>query len=237
MLLVQMLESRTLFAADPTFQLTAKGTLIVRGGAASDEIIVQLKHGKAADGVQVLVTLDKPTGSSPPQEYDSTYKKIKRYYIDAGAGDDFINIAGGSQMTRPATILGGAGNDTLGFSPDAPTLVAGGAGNDQVVGTPPSVEATSSKNRDVLDATFATSNSSSSATLLGGAGDDTISGDTNDQIDGGAGNDTAKLLIYGNISDDRRNALAADYYARLNANSVEQLTGEAAPDDLPVLSG
>jgi hypothetical protein len=196
--------------------------LIVHGTEAKDEIVVQLVHNQAADGVQVIVTPKDGIDADIRHEIHVKYRNVKRYRIEAGAGDDFVNISGGNEMRRPATILGGAGNDLIGYSSMGPTLVDAGDGNDQTSGSP-IVAVNAKKNRDVLDATFDSPNGTAPATILGGAGDDSLNGDSNDQIDGGSGSDVAQLIALGkDVPDDRLQALAHDYYARLGATGVEQ---------------
>jgi RTX calcium-binding nonapeptide repeat (4 copies) len=222
---IQRLESRRLLAADPFFQLTSKGTLIITGTDAGDEITIQLKHGQQNDGVQLIVQPDRDGALAVLHQASISYAKMKHIRIDAGGGDDKIFISGGDQMTRPATILGGDGDDQISYSSSAPTFVDAGAGDDLITGAA-IVSVGSTKNSDVLDAAFAAPNSTAAATIMGGDGDDSLYGDTNDQIDGGAGNDTASVLFSGKaVSDARISALAHDYYARLGATGIEVTKG------------
>ena len=75
---------------------------------------------------------------------------------------------------------------------------------------------------------FAGMNTTGVNTLTGGAGNDTLSGDTNDQLDGGSGSDTATLILAATdtgVNAARRDALATLYYQRLGAVGIETYKG------------
>ena len=75
---------------------------------------------------------------------------------------------------------------------------------------------TSKKNSEVINTLFATKNSTGVNRILGGEGNDTVSGDTNDRVDGGPGIDTAILAVATSdpsVDAARMNALAALYIA------------------------
>ncbi len=208
----------------PTVSLSGSGTLLITGSTVADSVTLQLVHDDPTKGFIGTVT-----GGSTKTTINirRSFASVKRIYIDAGGGNDSVFIGSGQSMTRPVTILGGSGNDTINYRAVGPILASGGAGND-VVGADAIISVNSSRNRDVINTLFAAKNSTGVNTVLGGAGNDTLSGDTNDQLDGGAGSDTAVLVIAAtdnSVPSDRRNALAELYYARLGAVSIEHTAG------------
>lgn len=92
---------------------------------------------------------------------------VKKLVIDAGAGDDTVEVRAG--VAVPATILGGDGNDTLTGGDGADTL-RGGAGDDRLDG------------------------GAGTDRLYGDAGNDRLRGRDGfaDYLDGGAGTDSAE---------------------------------------------
>jgi len=219
---IESLEPRRLLAADPTFELSPKGTLVVHGSSKSDSIEVSLLHGKAADGFRAI--LDNKAGS---HEARFKFKSVKRIYIEAAGGDDSIFVGGGTEQTRPATVLGGAGNDKINHAFNASIFASGGSGND-VVGATAVISVTSTRDRDVIKGIFAVQNKTAVNTLQGDAGNDTLSGDTNDSVDGGGGTDTAVLTIAATVQtvpQTRADSLATSYYSRLGATSIEATEG------------
>ncbi len=97
-------------------RLTPHGTIVVKGTSGSDNIVV------SNEGSQVAVTVNDRT-----KFFSSA--AVQQLRIDAGAGDDTVLV----QVDKPATILGGDGNDTLtGGSGD--DLINGGAGDDSLSG-------------------------------------------------------------------------------------------------------
>jgi Ca2+-binding RTX toxin-like protein len=222
--IIETLEPRRLFDGDQFFTLTSKGTLIVTGTSGNDAISVDL-HTKTQ--VHVLIA-PKDSGAfaslSIYHSMQGNLATIKRFVIDGADGNDIISFSIGAQVIRPVTLLGGAGDDRLSYGTGGPVFADGGDGND-IVGGGPSIRITSKKNRDVLDALFAQP-AGGVATLLGGNGDDTLGGDTNDSIDGGAGNDVATADTFPSQSEpeDRRDALVHDYYMRIGLSNIETIT-------------
>jgi len=95
---------------------------------------------------------------------------VKRVYADAGGGNDRVTV----DIARPATVLGGSGNDSL-YGGSRNDALNGGSGNDYVRGR---------AGDDVVE---------------GNSGDDKLFGDQgNDGLHGGAGND----LLDGNEGSD-----------------------------------
>ena len=151
---------------------------------------------------------------------------VKRLRIETGDGKDDITVGGPDPIARPATILAGAGDDNVDWDTTAPVFVDGGDGNDRI-GTLTPIIATAHKNRDVVDAALS-GDQGPIDTILGGNGDDTLTGDGNDSYDGGSGTDVAQLVVSGagtDIPDARADAIAHDYFARLGLTSVESTDG------------
>ena len=87
---------------------------------------------------------------------------VNKIYVDGGRNDDVIDL---STVTKPATVIGGLGDDSI----------IGGQGNDELYG------------RDGNDSIFG---SGGDDKIFGEAGDDTLWGDDgNDTIYGGDGDD------------------------------------------------
>jgi Ca2+-binding RTX toxin-like protein len=178
---------------------------------------------------------------------------VQSVYISAGDGNDTI-LLDSSLGTRPATILGGAGNDTLTSAAGNDYLDGGagqdrytaGDGNDQIVG-------------DAAD----TIGPAESLQILAGAGTDTLnflaetSGVTFDNntvntggfeyVHGGSGDDTltsagstSPVFLFGQAGNDTlTGGLAADYLDGGEGNdtlgglgSADQLVGGSGSDTL-----
>src|SRR4051812_29055885 len=221
------LESRTFFSVYPVFELTSKGTLIVHGTAGDDAIVAFLTpHNPAA----IRVTMSSSRPDPELQELSHTFQArvalVKRLRVEAGDGTNSVGVGAGTLFPRPTTILGGNGTDYIGWECSAPVFADGGPGDDSI-GTLHAIIATQRKNRDVLDAHFAEDHGAVD-TILGGNGNDTVVGDPNDEIHGGAGADIFQAVFSGEgkqITDARAQALGEDYFARLSLNDVESVNG------------
>lgn len=94
-------------------------------------------------------------------------------------------------MSSAATVLGGAGNDSLTGSTGSDSM-SGGAGNDSLQGNGGADTIDGGAGNDVL------TGGSGNDSILGGDGNDTIdSGAGNDVIQGGAGNDEVRFDLSG----------------------------------------
>jgi Ca2+-binding RTX toxin-like protein len=156
----EKLENRQLFAVTVSLD-SATGVLNIVGDAAANNIEVRQEE---ADQLQVVDV----AGSVVLATFiDSGVNAIR---FEGGAGDDRFSmrdIFESANLTEPATMFGGTGNDTLSgaFGDD---VIDGGAGN------------------DTIDGGF-----TGNDTLLGGAGADSLSGRQGDDfLDGGFGRDT-----------------------------------------------
>ncbi len=182
--IIESLESRRLLSSTPFFQLTSKGTLIIHGTVEANEIEVFLVHGKASQGVGAIVGVPDHGLQRLSNIYRAKANAVKRIWIDAGGGNDSIGI---SQVTRPATVLGGAGDDNVDHDLSGPMIAYGGAGNDSI-GRLPEISAfdLNLDNFDLLDNAFDDMKPAPLNTFNGGIGDDTLYGDINTQLNGGA---------------------------------------------------
>jgi Ca2+-binding RTX toxin-like protein len=139
---------------------------------------------------------------------------VAQISIDAGAGDDYVKLD--PAISVPATIRGGAGNDTL-IGSAANDLLIGGSGDDLLMAV------------------------GGNNTLQGGVGNDTlIPGSGNDVLDGGAGFDTADFSAR---SDNLTLAIgggpvsgAAGQHINILSN-VERVIGGSGDDMISVAAG
>jgi len=144
--------------------------LFVTGTAKSDNIVVKPVSG------QVRVYLNgKIIGSFSPDDF-------ARIVVMAGAGNDSVVIA--RSLTKPSTLDGEAGNDSL-VGGNGPDTLIGGAGRDTLVGLGGDDLLLGGDSYDVM------SGGSGNDELSGDAGNDVVNGNGGDDIvDGGEGNDT-----------------------------------------------
>src|SRR5438067_2444877 len=142
--LAECLERR-LFLDRAFAHLSARGTLIVTGDANANTIVFDVTPD---DNLQVRITMDAQTLDFPSAD-------VRRLYIDAGDGNDFI----ASTMRLRSTILGGIGDDSIlgGFADDS---ILGGDGNDAIKGR---------SGADIIDGGLGND------VMEGDAGEDTIS--------------------------------------------------------------
>ena len=137
------------------------GTLVIQGGSASERIALRVSP---LDANQLLVDVGDD-GSAEQSFALATFGAIA---VDAGNGDDVVLIDGAFTATKPTTIAGGNGDDTL----------LGGGGGETFYG---------GRGDDVADG------NGGADTALMGSGDDTFiwdPGDGSDRFEGGSGSDT-----------------------------------------------
>jgi hypothetical protein len=167
---IESLESRLV----PTTASLSGGTLAVTGSNSADTISVVLANGRiSVTGVKIQYS---------GQSYASVgVSSVTKVYVDGRGGDDVIDI---STITKPATIIGGDGNDSITGGLGANSIF-GRAGDDTIVGGP---------GNDLLEG------EDGNNSITGGAGNDTIyAGTGNDNVDGGTGNDSI-FAVSGNDS-------------------------------------
>jgi len=148
---LEVLENRTLLSVN-----VANGLLSISGSSGDDKIDIRAM----ADNT-IRVNVNKEISSFAKAD-------ITSIFVDARRGDDRVTVerAGpGGAVTAPATLLGGAGNDSLSGAAGNDRL-DGGAGDDLLLGN------------------------QGNDTLLGGSGDDRLLGDDGDDVlRGGLGDD------------------------------------------------
>ena len=159
---VERLEARNV----PTATAVLVGTtLTITGGPNRDRIDVDLDPNS---GNIVVRDAGQVTAQFAPAA-------VAAITIDAGAGDDDVSIS--QDVTVPATINGGSGDDLL-FAGGGPTTLDGGPGDDKVeAGSAPT-------------------------TLLGGAGNDLLIGRAGvalDTVDGGPGADAIQRVTTADV--------------------------------------
>ena len=135
------------------------GVLAIVGNADSDKLAL------TADPGNNRVLLDVGEDGTVDFSFDgSTFSSID---VEAGGGNDTVDVSNGIAGFGHLTVNGGDGNDTLGGG-DGDDAINGGSGNDTIDGN---------RGSDVL---------------LGGTGNDTFvwdPGDGSDTVDGGGGSD------------------------------------------------
>jgi hypothetical protein len=109
---VESLEQRRLFSADPIFELTSKGTLIVHGTSGNDSVIGRLFQGKS-NPVQVVVKPLDPIEGSPAitHEFRGRLSAVKRLRLEGGDGgsNPVSRTLDNSMPTRERATLPGVG--------------------------------------------------------------------------------------------------------------------------------
>ncbi|MDB5290623.1 MAG: Hemolysin-type calcium-binding region, partial [Phycisphaerales bacterium] len=182
---VEGLEGRRMLSAT----LSNAGVLAVLGTAHADTINVTM-DAQTANTIDVSV-------NGKVKTFDST--AVKFIVVNGLGGNDAITID--PSIVTPATVLGGAGNDTLiaGGGADSMNggagkdLLEGGAGNDTLAGGAGNDSLVGGTGNDTMDGGAGNDSLKGGAgncTLNGGAGNDTlINGVGNDSIDGGQGKD------------------------------------------------
>jgi Ca2+-binding RTX toxin-like protein len=184
----QMLESRRLLSA---VSLTSKGTLLITGTATADSLALRVQKSQTVNVVS-------PDGTAVRNSY--RLSQVKRIYVEAGAGDDRIDLS--QLIGKPSVVLGGNGNDSL-IAALGDALVVGGAGTDRL--------------RSASGV-----NSLVGATLSGASGDDVLFRNSRiDAFDGGAGSDLAVDQVLRRDSIRGRVATQVRKNIGDRANSVE----------------
>ncbi len=169
----ESLESRRLLTG-----VTHTGTLVIDGTEGSDRITVSRRNGQIV--AELKAESDIAVTSSTPSA------EVKRILVLGGNGDDNITVQ--NNVNRRTTIAGGAGDDHV--SGNYGSTLIGGSGNDFLIAPPRTVFDVDSKelsDRPGVPQTV--------AVLSGGLGDDTLSGDRNDDFTGGKGSDKLGVAI------------------------------------------
>jgi Ca2+-binding RTX toxin-like protein len=155
--------------------------LLVTGTSGNDSISIQPRTSAA---VQIRVKInDRIVGV-----FDSS--GVQRIVAYGGSGNDRIAVSG--TLSRPATIFGDSGNDTL-VAGSGNTEISGEDGNDRIFGGAGNDTLCGDAGNDVI---------------VGGSGNDTMFGEAgNDVLNGGLGDD---LLLGGSGSDRLDGAIGND---------------------------
>jgi Ca2+-binding RTX toxin-like protein len=193
--MIERLEQRALFSqVIPTLytHVTAKGTLVI-GGSLGDDVIAARRVG---GGIVVEARIgDRWELRNVPAS------NVKRVLVEAFWGNDRVGLAPG--LNEIATVLGGAGNDTL--QGNIGDTLVGGGGND-VLYVPGA--------RDVFDFEGDLKPGDGSrgdmirldpvrlSVLNGGDGNDTIVCGIYSFATGGRGNDTVLIETDAQFFDD-----------------------------------
>jgi Ca2+-binding RTX toxin-like protein len=186
--MIEFLEERRLLSASI---LIKDGTLIVRGTQRADHIVVSEHRADGSipeDGPALFVRINGRERRLDPS-------KIKRILVEAGNGDDHVEMTDDPfftglrvaqviiEQTRPTTILGGRGNDTL-IGGEAADSISGGDGNDMLAGAIGDDIVDGDNGKDTIEG------NAGSDLLRGGNGHDRIfADDVGDSVQGGRGFD------------------------------------------------
>lgn len=166
---------------------------------------------RAGDDSIIFVTdrmLDMGSDSSNAYLFDPAATGSIAATIDAGGGDDIINLAGlfDRASLNGAQLSGGDGNDTISAVAGSSTI-SGGAGDDRI-----SVEASRSSilGDDGADFIRVINSDADQTTVDGGAGNDTLdgTGSNNVRLSGGAGDDV--ILTDGHVPGGTGFVIGAD---------------------------
>jgi hypothetical protein len=169
---IEGLEGRCLLSASPA-HLDHRGVLRVLGTGHDDVITISPDAQQAGD-IDVAVNGKVTTFQA------SQVQKIMAW---GGRGNDVVDLD--PSLNQPATLVGGAGNDSLVGDAGDDSLL-GGAGDDTLVG---------STGNDTLNA------GTGDDSIEAGAGDDHVLGGTgHDSIDCGSGNDQVQLSRGGGVA-------------------------------------
>jgi hypothetical protein len=136
-------------------------TLIITGTAGNDSIVVK--------GSGSSVTVNMNGGSA-------TFNNVKKIAVQAGEGNDNINLSGTS---LPSAVDGRGGADTI-IGGGGADVLHGGAGNDSIVGGFGADQLFGDDGDDKIDAVDGTSDPK----VDGGAGNDIIKADPTDSKTG-----------------------------------------------------
>lgn len=135
---IELLETRLQLSAT----LSPAGLLTITGTPGDDKVsMTRTQPTKTKPALLVVtekITTKKPDGSGTLATLETTnftLANVKTILINAGDGNDSISVAGGTKYTLaiPATVNGGAGNDSL-TGGDAGDLLNGGTGDDLITG-------------------------------------------------------------------------------------------------------
>ncbi len=189
------------FARPPILaQDLGSGVLQLNMGTASANRI----HGSLVDGDENLsVRFANGSVFVSNGSIEQRFVGIEKISVDAGAGDDVIDLRGLGNSGIEVEVRGGTGDDTILLASNSKNLVFGDEGDDVII----------------VDG-----NGTVGAEIHGGAGNDTITagngadllfgGDGNDTIVGGAGNDD----IEGGAGDDTLDGGAGDDVYRFSGS-------------------
>jgi Ca2+-binding RTX toxin-like protein len=177
---IEQLELRRLMSVD----LTAKGTLVVKGTTAGDAIVVSVNP---KNGVVTVSVNDE-------RDVSFAGKAVKRLWVEGDAGFDKIHVD--PSLNRASTVLGGAGGDII--EGNSAAQLIGGGGNDKLVIQP---FVFNFRGRTLGDAgtvwvqsgQLVLDTAGGGYLLSGGDGNDTLvgaAGSGHDSVAGGAGTDT-----------------------------------------------
>jgi Ca2+-binding RTX toxin-like protein len=231
-MLFESLETRRHFSVS-----IVNGILTVSGTPYDDQITINVNpvslYTKTITNT-TTVTITSPKGTTTNSFPTSTFSGIA---VTGGDGNDRVEITG--NCTRPSTLSGDAGNDTL-LGGGGSDKMLGGDGNDLLDGRGGADIFNGGSGADTADYSHRTA--AVAVTADGVAGDDGQAGEGDnvnadvETILGGAGNDTLSggsafidNVLYGNGGNDRLNGGFGDDVLYGGAGN-DTLCGDAGND-------
>ncbi|MHC4880029.1 MAG: SdrD B-like domain-containing protein, partial [Planctomycetota bacterium] len=208
-------------------------------GPAADAIT--LDDGPVTDDGRALI-------DSPNSELVDFAVPSRRIIVNAGAGDDFVQVTGLDGLFTGSLILQGAAGDDFvdaSLSPIA-VRVLGGMGDDELIGSEGDDQLIGGGGNDVIsgaDGDDRILGNSGSDELSGGAGDDQLrghngddqlaGGDGDDRIKGNGGVDTLDEAFSGRLALINPRVLEGDSGTdRISSIELFNISGSAGDDEL-----
>jgi len=191
---LEPLEARRMFVIDtvdlfhpPAPTVTRTGTLVAGGTEFADVVAV------FRAGPHIRVVQEDPGDPTIVMNFHAT--RVKRISIDVGEGGDRVSVA--QNVDRRCTIFGGAGGDVIEGGPG--DTIFGGGGNDKLFarGVDPTLDDEGNVVRHAAP--------EGPASVVGGAGNDTLIVGEDDYVAGGPG--THDRLWYQSFMPEGGNAL------------------------------
>ncbi len=186
----------------------------INGDTSDGNETIYLKHVSGTAGDEEIAVWSDVVSEANAQHFDH----VKGIVIDGGAGNDHIEFhASGGYILADATVMGGAGDDTIdlrGLAGHA--TVHGGTGNDTIMGGGDPAHL-------IGEVIYGDEGAD---TITGGPGPDTIFGGAgDDSIDGGPGND---IILGGDGTVDTSHGTPVVKLAGASGNDI--LKGGAGND-------
>jgi len=160
----------------------------VHTGEGNDTVDITIKSNSVTNSWNNLFTIETGLGNDSITLTDSENSNFTSVNIDAGAGNDTVNLRGilGGESGVSRIVYGGHGDDLV-YGSISDDIIHGGTGNDRLFGF---------KGDDIINGDSGNDfikGGGGKDFINGGSGDDDLRGNNGaDVIDGGFGNDTIR---------------------------------------------